>query len=233
MAATFSLTKRFACSPSLLNAVADLGRSQWSGADYADNLLKTVTGGVSSTAAMGAGVTYVLFFDDDEMELTTRAGRVSSSIRWREREARRFVARSDCKALLTNPTRAAKREREALSAVRQRGVGSKDDTLHPLFVVSQELLCHSSSVQQLQDRPSSPLRASPALIGRPIPQPRRLRIRSPPLSSPSHSIPLDSIPPDSLVPPDSFVPHYSSLIPHAFASLSILRMARRDRKSVV
>jgi len=30
---------------------------QWSGADYADNLLKTVTGGVSSTAAMGAGVT--------------------------------------------------------------------------------------------------------------------------------------------------------------------------------
>lgn len=32
-------------------------RSQWSGADYADNLLKTVTGGVSSTAAMGAGVT--------------------------------------------------------------------------------------------------------------------------------------------------------------------------------
>ncbi len=31
--------------------------AQWSGADYADNLLKTVTGGVSSTAAMGAGVT--------------------------------------------------------------------------------------------------------------------------------------------------------------------------------
>ena len=30
---------------------------QWSGADYADNLLKTVTGGVSSTAAMGKGVT--------------------------------------------------------------------------------------------------------------------------------------------------------------------------------
>lgn len=30
---------------------------QWSGADYADNLIKTVTGGVSSTAAMGAGVT--------------------------------------------------------------------------------------------------------------------------------------------------------------------------------
>lgn len=30
---------------------------QWSGADYADNLIKTVTGGVSSTSAMGAGVT--------------------------------------------------------------------------------------------------------------------------------------------------------------------------------
>ena len=30
---------------------------QWSGADFADNLIKTVTGGVSSTAAMGAGVT--------------------------------------------------------------------------------------------------------------------------------------------------------------------------------
>ena len=32
-------------------------RMQWSGADYADNLIKTVTGGVSSTSAMGAGVT--------------------------------------------------------------------------------------------------------------------------------------------------------------------------------
>ena len=30
---------------------------QWSGADYMDNLMKTVTGGVSSTAAMGKGVT--------------------------------------------------------------------------------------------------------------------------------------------------------------------------------
>ncbi|KAJ8468285.1 hypothetical protein ONZ45_g17294 [Pleurotus djamor] len=34
-----------------------LTHQRWSGADYADNLLKTVTGGVSSTAAMGAGVT--------------------------------------------------------------------------------------------------------------------------------------------------------------------------------
>jgi isocitrate lyase len=34
---------------------------QWSGADYADNLIKTVTGGVSSTAAMGKGVTETQF----------------------------------------------------------------------------------------------------------------------------------------------------------------------------
>jgi isocitrate lyase len=30
---------------------------QWSGADYADNLIKTITGGISSTSAMGVGVT--------------------------------------------------------------------------------------------------------------------------------------------------------------------------------
>ena len=36
----------------------DVVRHQkWSGADYYDNLLKMVTGGVSSTAAMGKGVT--------------------------------------------------------------------------------------------------------------------------------------------------------------------------------
>ncbi|KAF6757451.1 isocitrate lyase [Ephemerocybe angulata] len=34
-----------------------LTHQKWSGADYADSLIKTVTGGVSSTAAMGAGVT--------------------------------------------------------------------------------------------------------------------------------------------------------------------------------
>ncbi|EJF57125.1 isocitrate lyase [Dichomitus squalens LYAD-421 SS1] len=34
-----------------------LTHQKWSGADYADSLLKTVTGGVSSTAAMGKGVT--------------------------------------------------------------------------------------------------------------------------------------------------------------------------------
>jgi len=34
-----------------------LTHQRWSGADYADNLIKTVTGGVSSTSAMGKGVT--------------------------------------------------------------------------------------------------------------------------------------------------------------------------------
>ncbi|GAA5822009.1 hypothetical protein JCM11251_004823 [Rhodosporidiobolus azoricus] len=38
-----------------------LTHQKWSGADYADNLLKTVTGGISSTAAMGAGVTETQF----------------------------------------------------------------------------------------------------------------------------------------------------------------------------
>jgi len=34
-----------------------LTHQKWSGAELADSLLKTITGGVSSTAAMGAGVT--------------------------------------------------------------------------------------------------------------------------------------------------------------------------------
>ena len=34
-----------------------LTHQKWSGADYMDNLMKAVTGGVSSTAAMGKGVT--------------------------------------------------------------------------------------------------------------------------------------------------------------------------------
>jgi isocitrate lyase len=38
-----------------------LTHQRWSGADYVDNLLKTVTGGISSTAAMGAGVTETQF----------------------------------------------------------------------------------------------------------------------------------------------------------------------------
>jgi len=38
-----------------------LTHQKWSGAEYVDNLLKTVTGGVSSTAAMGKGVTETQF----------------------------------------------------------------------------------------------------------------------------------------------------------------------------
>ncbi|TDL23142.1 isocitrate lyase [Rickenella mellea] len=38
-----------------------LTHQKWSGADYMDNLLKTVTGGFSSTAAMGKGVTEAQF----------------------------------------------------------------------------------------------------------------------------------------------------------------------------
>ncbi|KAI0036491.1 isocitrate lyase [Vararia minispora EC-137] len=38
-----------------------LTHQKWSGADYVDNLMKTITGGVSSTAAMGKGVTETQF----------------------------------------------------------------------------------------------------------------------------------------------------------------------------
>ncbi|KAI0055852.1 isocitrate lyase and phosphorylmutase [Artomyces pyxidatus] len=38
-----------------------LTHQKWSGADFVDNLMMTVTGGVSSTAAMGKGVTEVQF----------------------------------------------------------------------------------------------------------------------------------------------------------------------------
>lgn len=41
---------------SVVDRGADAAK-KWSGADYADNLIKTVTGGISSTAAMGLGVT--------------------------------------------------------------------------------------------------------------------------------------------------------------------------------
>lgn len=52
------LTHQKVCSlfELLISTDAD-PQPQWSGADYADNLIKTVTGGVSSTSAMGAGVT--------------------------------------------------------------------------------------------------------------------------------------------------------------------------------
>lgn len=46
----------FPSKPSVLAKLTCMA-NQWSGADYMDNLMKTVTGGVSSTAAMGKGVT--------------------------------------------------------------------------------------------------------------------------------------------------------------------------------
>lgn len=46
------------CSPSAVHLLTIL---QWSGAEYIDNMLMTVTGGVSSTAAMGKGVTEAQF----------------------------------------------------------------------------------------------------------------------------------------------------------------------------
>ena len=44
--------------------VDTLTHQKWSGAEYIDGLLKMVTGGVSSTAAMGHGVTETQFADD-------------------------------------------------------------------------------------------------------------------------------------------------------------------------
>jgi len=43
--------------PEMENKVDVVTHQKWSGANYVDNLLKMVTGGVSSTSAMGAGVT--------------------------------------------------------------------------------------------------------------------------------------------------------------------------------
>lgn len=43
------------------NGVETLAHQNWSGANYYDNLIKTVQGGVSSTAAMGKGVTEAQF----------------------------------------------------------------------------------------------------------------------------------------------------------------------------
>lgn len=46
------------------HGVETLAHQTWSGANYYDQLLKTVTGGVSSTAAMGHGVTETQFNED-------------------------------------------------------------------------------------------------------------------------------------------------------------------------
>merc|ERR1712071_510153 len=44
-------------APEIEKGVEVVKHQKWSGAEYIDGLLKMVTGGVSSTAAMGAGVT--------------------------------------------------------------------------------------------------------------------------------------------------------------------------------
>ena len=46
-------------APEMDNKVDVVTHQKWSGANYVDNLLKMVTGGVSSTSAMGKGVTEV------------------------------------------------------------------------------------------------------------------------------------------------------------------------------
>ena len=43
--------------PELENGIDVVRHQKWSGANYVDNLLKMVTGGISSTSAMGKGVT--------------------------------------------------------------------------------------------------------------------------------------------------------------------------------
>jgi isocitrate lyase len=45
---------------------------QWSGAEYIDQLLMTVTGGVSSTAAMGKGVTESQFSAPPEVQAKSK-----------------------------------------------------------------------------------------------------------------------------------------------------------------
>ncbi|KAG0481532.1 hypothetical protein HPP92_012390 [Vanilla planifolia] len=46
------------------NGVETLAHQKWSGANYYDRYLKTVQGGISSTAAMGKGVTEEQFKEE-------------------------------------------------------------------------------------------------------------------------------------------------------------------------
>ncbi len=43
--------------PEIAAKIDVVTHQKWSGANYVDNMLKMLTGGISSTAAMGAGVT--------------------------------------------------------------------------------------------------------------------------------------------------------------------------------
>lgn len=54
--------------PEMENKVDVVTHQKWSGANYADELLKMVTGGVSSTAAMGHGVTEDVSLSRDVLE---------------------------------------------------------------------------------------------------------------------------------------------------------------------
>jgi isocitrate lyase len=56
-------------APEIENGVEVVKHQKWSGAEYIDNLLKLVTGGISSTAAMGAGVTEDQFKEDKKTKL--------------------------------------------------------------------------------------------------------------------------------------------------------------------
>ena len=47
--------------PEMKNKIDVVTHQKWSGANYVDNLLKMVTGGISSTSAMGKGVTETQF----------------------------------------------------------------------------------------------------------------------------------------------------------------------------
>lgn len=49
--------------PEIEKGVEVVKHQKWSGAEYIDGLLKMVSGGVTSTAAMGAGVTEDQFKD--------------------------------------------------------------------------------------------------------------------------------------------------------------------------
>jgi isocitrate lyase len=47
--------------PEMENKIDVVTHQKWSGANYVDNMLKMITGGVSSTSAMGKGVTETQF----------------------------------------------------------------------------------------------------------------------------------------------------------------------------
>ncbi|CDR44255.1 CYFA0S14e01354g1_1 [Cyberlindnera fabianii] len=58
---------QFVQQPEIDNGVEVVKHQKWSGAEYIDNLLKVVTGGVTSTAAMGKGVTEDQFKDSSKL----------------------------------------------------------------------------------------------------------------------------------------------------------------------